>query len=177
MSRLNNYAFIDGTNLHLTYEYLGWKINYQKLRNYLTKKLDITVAYYFLGNTIASEPICQNLDSYGYTIKKKEPTYFSDEEKYCPYCLGMISPELPRHKSDCDSFMTMDVMENLTSFNQAVIITSDGDFDNLVTKLYHQNKLKLVFAPCRDGCSNLLIKAANRKIAFIDDFRNELEKI
>jgi hypothetical protein len=34
----------------------------------------------------------------------------------------------------------------------------------------------MVFAPCKDGCSGLLMSAARGKIAFIDDFRSELEK-
>ena len=173
---LSNIAFIDGANLHLSYEYLDWKLDYNKLRIYLQKRLNIRTAYYFLGKTINSTPICRKLESYGYEIRLKEPTYYATEEEYCPYCWGMIKPRISRHKSDCDSFMTMDVMANLPSFYQAVIITNDGDFDNLVTQLAQQNKLRLVFAPCRKSCSDLLIKAANRRIAFIDDFRKELEK-
>jgi hypothetical protein len=35
----------------------------------------------------------------------------------------------------------------------------------------------MVFAPYRKGCSKLLKKVAVDKIAFIDDFRDDLEKI
>jgi hypothetical protein len=40
-----------------------------------------------------------------------------------------------------------------------------------------EEKLRIVFAPCRNGCSKLLKKVAIDKIAFIDDFRDALEKI
>ena len=50
MGRSNNYAFIDGVNLHLTYENLDWRVDYQKIRNLLSKRFDVAVAYYFLGN-------------------------------------------------------------------------------------------------------------------------------
>jgi len=33
-----NFAFIDGINLHLTYDYLDWKMDYRKLRIYLRKR-------------------------------------------------------------------------------------------------------------------------------------------
>ena len=55
MTRYNNFAFIDGANLHITYQYLEWKLDYQKLRNYLKKKLNVGVAYYFIGNTKEKE--------------------------------------------------------------------------------------------------------------------------
>ena len=73
--------------------------------------------------------------------------------------------------------MTLQVMSDYSIFDKAVLITSDGDFNNLVKKLLQQDKLRLVFAPCKDGCSWLLKSAARGKIAFIDDYRSELEKI
>ena len=62
-------------------------------------------------------------------------------------------------------------------YNKAILITSDGDFDNMVKRLVQQDKLRMVFAPCREGCSWLLKSAARGRIAFIDDYKDELEKI
>jgi uncharacterized LabA/DUF88 family protein len=177
MPRYNNYAFIDGANLHLTYESLDWKLDYQKLMNYLRRKLEVGIAYYFVGRLKENEDIYTKLDSYGYTVKLKEPSIYMTEEEYCPYCDKVIAPEIFKHKSDCDSLLTLQVLADSHLYSQAILITSDGDFDNLVKRLLLQNKLRLVFAPCKDGCSNLLLSAARGRIAFIDDFRNELEKI
>jgi hypothetical protein len=58
-----------------------------------------------------------------------------------------------------------------------VIITCDGDFDELVKELMNIDKLRLLLAPCREGCSGLLKSAARNRIAFIDDYRSALEKI
>lgn len=171
-----NFAFIDGMNLHLTYEYLDWKLDYQKLRNYLKKKLDVGVAYYFIGKTKEHEDIYKTLESYDYTVKLKEPSPYTTEEEDCPYCRKVIAPEILRYKSDCDSFMTLQVMSDFSIYDKAVLITSDGDFDNLVKKLLLQDKLRMVFAPCKEGCSWLLKSAARGRIAFIDDYRDELEK-
>ena len=50
------------------------------------------------------------------------------------------------------------------------------NFDELIKELVSKDKLKLVFAPCREGCSGLLKSAARGRIAYIDDYRTELEK-
>ena len=44
---MNNYAFIDGQNLHLGITKLGWKIDYKKFRKYLYDKFSINKAFYF----------------------------------------------------------------------------------------------------------------------------------
>ncbi len=176
MTRYNNFAFIDGANLHITYQYLEWKLDYQKLRDYLRKKLNVGVAYYFIGDIKEFEDIYTTLESYDYTVKLKKPSPYTTEEEYCPYCNKVIAPEMLRYKSDCDSFLTLQVMSDFSIYDKAVLITSDGDFDNLVKRLLLQDKLRMVFAPCKDGCSWLLKSAARGRIAFIDDYKDELEK-
>jgi len=176
MSRAYNFAFIDGANLHFTYENLDWELDYQKLRNYLKKRLDVNVAYYFIGNIEGYKDIHTTLEAYDYTLKLKEPSPYITEEEYCPYCNKVIAPEIRRYKSDCDSFMTLQVLLDSSIYDKAVLITGDGDFDNLVKRLLLQDKLRMVFAPCKDGCSWLLRSAARGRIAYIDDYRDELEK-
>jgi len=173
----NNFAFIDGANLHFTYENLGWELDYAKLRNYLRKKFNVTIAHYFLGKTKENSDLYKTLESYGYNLKLKNPSQYTTEEEDCPHCHKVIAPELIRNKSDCDSFMTLEVISNLSIYDRAVIITSDGDFDELIKELVLKDKLKLVFAPCREGCSGLLKSAARGRIAYIDDYRAELEKL
>ena len=177
MHRANNFAFIDGANLHFTYENLSWELDYQKLRNYLRKKLDVIIAYYFIGKIKEYEDTYTTLETYGYTVKLKGPSPYVTEEEYCPYCKKVIAPEIRRYKSDCDSFMTLQVLLDSSIYDKAVLITSDGDFDSLVRRLLLQDKLRMVFAPCKDGCSWLLKSVARGRIAFIDDYRAELEKI
>jgi uncharacterized LabA/DUF88 family protein len=177
MHGANNFAFIDGANLHFTYENLGWKLDYQKLRNYLKKKLGVVVAYYFIGKLQEYEDIYTTLESYDYTIKLKDPSPYTTEEEFCPYCRRVIAPKMSKNKCDCDSFLTLQAMSDFDMYNKAVIITSDGDFDNLVKRLLQRDKLRMVFSPCKAGCSWLLRSAAKGRIAFIDEYRNELEKI
>jgi hypothetical protein len=59
---------------------------------------------------------------------------------------------------------------------KAIIITNDGDFDNLVKKLITVDKLDRVLAPSKRGCSHLLISAPRGRIAFLDEMIGEIEK-
>ncbi len=179
MPRYNNYAFIDGVNLHLTYKSpdLDWRVDYNKLLNHLRKRYEVDVAYYFLGNMWNNKDVQEKLNSYGYTLKLKEPSPYTEDAIVCPDCGKTVKPQVRRNKADVDSYLTMQVMADMDIFSKAVIITSDGDFDELVKRLFRLNKLRVVFAPCRDGCSALLKRAAFDKIAYIDDFRTDLEKV
>ena len=176
MPRYNNYAYIDGVNLHLTYENLDWGLDYKKLLHYLQNKHGVVTAHYFLGNTPKTKPIYDNLSAYGYNIKLKEASLIKMDEKRCPKCGCIIEKPENRYKADVDSLLSLQVISDLQNFDKAVIITSDGDYDELVKKLIRQDKLKLVFAPCKDGCSKLLKRAAIDKIAFMNEYRQDLEK-
>jgi uncharacterized LabA/DUF88 family protein len=177
MPKYNNYAYIDGANLHYTYENLDWELDYQKLLNHLKTKYGVIVAHYFIGKTPNTQGIYDKLSLYGYNIKLKDPSPYDTEEEVCPHCGEVITPPERRFKADIDSYLTMQLMLDINDFNKAVIITSDGDYDNLVKRLLLQDKLRIVFAPCKKGCSWLLKSVARGRIAFIDDYRAELEKI
>ena len=176
MPRPYNIAFIDGANLHFTYEESPWQVDYQKLRIYLKKKLNVNVAYYFIGETKQYKDIYTKLETYDYTIKLKTPSPYKDEAEYCPHCAKLITPEIQRYKSDVDSYMTLQILLDIDVFDKAILITSDGDFDVLAKRLFQRDKLGMVFAPCKDKCSWLLRSASRGRIDFIDAHKNELEK-
>ncbi len=172
-----NYAFIDGINLHLTYEYLDWKMDYRKLRMYLREKHNITTAYYFIGFIEENNNIYKDLEAYGYTLKFREVSEFKTDSVICPHCQGIVEPEKIKTKCDCDADLVLQAMDDFNEYDKAILISSDGDFDNLVKKLLHTNKMKLVLAPCKEGCSKLLKRASRGRIDFLDDHKDRLEKI
>ena len=49
MRHENNYAFIDSQNLHKGVKGLGWKLDFQKFRVYLTHKYHVSKAFLFIG--------------------------------------------------------------------------------------------------------------------------------
>ena len=68
----NNYAYIDGYNMHLSSTNLGWQIDYQKLRTYLSDKYGVVMVYYFIGYLDDYENLYSSLTKKGYTLIFKE---------------------------------------------------------------------------------------------------------
>jgi uncharacterized LabA/DUF88 family protein len=79
------------------------------------------------------------------------------------------------YKGNCDAELVLKTMVTLNDYDKAVIVSSDGDFSCLVEHLIKVQKLKRVLAPCRDGCSYFLRKAAGSKIDYMDNLREKLE--
>jgi hypothetical protein len=64
----DNYAFIGGTNLHLTIVNLGWNLDLKRFRVYLQEKYNVTKAYYFIGFIPGNNELYTKLQSYGYIL-------------------------------------------------------------------------------------------------------------
>ncbi len=154
-----NYAFIDGTNLHLTMVNLGWALDYRRFRVYLKDKYHVTEAYYFIGKVIGNEQLYSNLESYGYNLVFK-PTLCIPGKGY---------------KGNCDAELVLEAMKRLNDYDKAVIVTSDGDFGCLVEHLLQLGKLERVLSPCRAGCSVLLRRAAGVRMDYFDNLKGKLE--
>ncbi|MBI2514941.1 hypothetical protein HYV91_02015 [Candidatus Wolfebacteria bacterium] len=45
----NNFAYIDGANLHKGVAGLGWRLNYKRFRVWLSEKYGVRAAYLFMG--------------------------------------------------------------------------------------------------------------------------------
>ena len=79
-------------------------------------------------------------------------------------------------KADVDSALTLDLMRYYYEYDQAVLVTSDGDFDTAVKYLRTKDKLKVVLSPNKEKCSALLQIAARDKIDYIDNVRHKVEQ-
>lgn len=154
----NNYAFIDGQNLNLGVRSLGWKLDLARFRKYLAEKYSVAVAYYFIGYVSGNQPLYSDLQKFGYVLVFK-PTIPDGD--------GNI-------KGNIDADLVLQAMIDFENYNQAVIVTSDGDFYSLVKHLYANNKLSFVVSPYIKTCSNLLKKEAKGKIVFMDSLQEKL---
>lgn len=155
----NNYAFIDGNNLHLTFVYLGWPLDYRKFRVYLKEHWGVVKAYYFVGYIPKNKDLYDFLESVGYTMKYKQVSNIKREKTK-----GNIDPEL-----------VLQAMIDISEYDKAVLVSSDGDFACLVNYWREKGKYECVLAPCRNGCSHLLRKAARERLYFIDGLRGKLQ--
>ena len=155
----NNYAFIDSQNLNLGIQKLGWKLNYQKFRIYLTEKYSVKKAYIFIGFVALNQSLYDRLQEAGFILKFK-PTV--------PDANGNI-------KGNIDADIVLRAALELNDYDKAVIVSSDGDFYSLVQYLYDNNKLEVVLSPDIKNCSSLLKQTAKDKLQFMNNLRNKLE--
>jgi len=155
----NNFAFIDSQNLNLGIRGLGWKLNYSRFRKYLAEKYSVTTAYYFIGYVPGNQPLYSELQAAGYILVFK-PTLPDDKGKI---------------KGNIDADLVLQAMLDFKKYDQAVIVSSDGDFYSLVKYLYENKKLNCVISPYIKTCSSLLKKEAKEKIVFMSNLRKKLE--
>ena len=154
-----NYAFIDGQNLNLSIQELGWRLDFKRFRVYLSDKYGVGRAYYFIGFVDGNSDLYVSLQSAGYILIFK-PTLRDKEGKV---------------KGNCDAELVLQAMVDLKEYHQAVIVTGDGDLACLVNYLHKTDKLLRVLAPNRHKCSRLLNKAAQKQIAHMNELRQRLE--
>ncbi len=155
----NNFAFIDGQNLHMGIQELGWKLDLKRFRKYLREKYSVRKVFYFIGYMPKYKSLYKLLRKFGYLLCFKEIVV----DKY-----GNV-------KGNVDADLVLKVMLEYKKFDKAMIISSDGDFAGLVRHLYQDGKLKSVLSSHRRLCSLLLKKSAKGKIDYLADIRHLIE--
>ena len=157
----NNFAYIDGANLHNGVASFGWVLDYQRFRVWLSEKYEIKRAYVFLGLIPRYKELYTYLQECGFTLIFKEVVYDGDGKP----------------KGNCDADLVLqavcDVYENKN--DRAVVVSSDGDYASLIKFLQSKQKLSAVLSThSKDKCS-ILLKRTGAKISYINDQRSNLE--
>ncbi len=156
--RVNNFAYIDGQNLHKGMQGMGWKLDYGRFRVYLAQKYQVTQAFLFLGYLPNMQPLYNSLQAAGFILVFKP--------------VAIIKGEV---KGNVDGDLIVKALVDIAEYDQAVIVSSDGDYYSLVRHLYDQKKLRIVLSPYHKTCSLLIKKEAKEKINFIHYVRQKLE--
>jgi len=158
----NNFAYIDGANLHNGIASFGWTLDYARFRVWLSEKYGVRNAYIFIGLIPRYKELYKYLQECGFTLIFKEVIYDSGGKA----------------KGNCDADLVLqaarDTYEN--KFNLAVLVSSDGDYAGLVKFLKERKKLKVVLSPhTKDKCS-ILLKRTDVSITYLNNVRSFLEK-
>lgn len=157
----NNYAFIDSQNLHAGVQSLGWKLDHKKFREYLATELGVTKAIMFLGFMEEQQVLYSALQEAGFILHFK-PLIRHEE--------GVI-------KGNVDADMVLQAMIDIDRYDQAVIVSGDGDFAGLLRHLASTSKLRQVIIPNRANHSSLfkrLDEYGDKYFTFMDNLRGKL---
>jgi uncharacterized LabA/DUF88 family protein len=153
--RQNNYAYIDGANLHQGVKNSGWKLDYRRFRVWLSEKYSVKTAYIFIGLIPKYKDLYSYLQECGYILIFKEVIYASDGKA----------------KGNCDADLVlqavMDFYEN--KFDSAVLVSSDGDYASLVKFLLDRKRLTATLSPHRKDKCSILLKRTNAPIVYLDE--------
>lgn len=151
----NNFAYIDGANLHNGIFGFGWKLDYARFRVWLTEKYNVKTAYIFIGLIPRYKDLYKYLQECGFTLVFKEVVY---DEKGKP-------------KGNCDADLVLqtvcDTYEH--KFNRVVLVSSDGDYARLVKFLQEKQKLIIILSPGKEKKCSILLKRTGAKIAYLND--------
>lgn len=164
------YAFIDSQNLNLGTSkdlfdhkkqkiYQGWKLDFEKFRQYLFDKFRVTKAFLFIGYIKENQQMYTQLKSFGYELIFK-PTTKDDAGKP----KGNVDAELVLHAAAIE----------YANYDQAVIVAGDGDYRCLDEFLVKHKKLRAIIIPNRKSESSLLKPFQQYKV-FIERERGKLE--
>jgi uncharacterized LabA/DUF88 family protein len=154
-----NFAYIDGANLYMGISSLGWTLDYARFRVWLSEKYGVSRAYLFMGLIPKYSALYSFLQEAGFTLIFKETTYSSDGKA----------------KGNCDADLVLHVASGFyeKKFNQAIIVSGDGDFASLVKFLNEHRSLRTVLAIDEKKCS-ILLKRTGVPITYLKEFENQL---
>jgi uncharacterized LabA/DUF88 family protein len=157
----NNFAYIDGANLHRGVESLGWNMDYQRFRVWLSEKYGVKSAYLFIGLIPKYKELYKYLQEAGFTLIFKEVVYDGDGKP----------------KGNCDADLVLqaarDAYEN--KFDKAIIVSSDGDYASLVKFLKERGKLKIILSPHTKNLCSILLKRTDAPISYLNDQKRILQ--
>jgi uncharacterized LabA/DUF88 family protein len=154
----NNYAFIDSQNLNLAIRDQKWTLDFKRFRIYLKDKYSINKAFVFIGYISTNQSLYTSLQKDGYILIFK-PTLFLPDGKV---------------KGNIDAELVLHTMLEYPNYENAVIVTGDGDFHCLIDYLKKQEKLRKLIIPNRYKYSSLLRKFAPNMV-FMNDLKGKLE--
>lgn len=164
-----NYAFIDSQNLNVSVQKFGWKMDWRKFRQWLADNYGVTKAYMFIGYIPENVDIYEKMHEAGYAVVLK-PTFDmsrpQQEEKHHK------NGEEKKVKGNIDADMVLWAMREMKNYDQAVIVSGDGDFYGLVEYLDQEGKLLKVLTPT--GQYSSLYNQFDQYIERLDHHRNEL---
>ena len=156
----NNYAFIDGQNLHMATAKRvddAWKIDLARFRVYLEQKYAVSKAFYFLGYLDeAQSTLYENIQSAGFILIFREHS----------------SLMLGKKKGNVDSDIILHIMKKLylkETFEKIVLISGDGDYKQLVDFLITENRFAKILFPDGRRASSLYKKLGAPYFAALDE--------
>jgi len=185
-------AIIDWANVYGWRGKLKWKIEPQKLYNYLKTYPEIFDIRFYFGvekRNEKSEKFQQRIKDIGYSLISKEvkwvpvsldKSHFKDllqelvaisddlknsNSKISNQIKELLNAPIYRRKCDFDCEIVMDIMRNINDFDGMILFSGDGDYKAIAEYLLENKKQVIIVHPFGlrgREYNELLLKDANR---------------
>lgn len=164
----NTYAFIDSQNLNLGTQRMGWKMDWRKFRKFLRDKYGVTQAYMFIGYMAENESLYEYMHELGFLVVLKPTLDITGK----PTDKDSDKDKDKTVKGNVDAELVLYAMKELPNYEQAIIVSGDGDFFSLAEYLEENGKLAYILTPNWQYSS--LLKPFEKKIIRLDQKRRQL---
>ncbi len=158
---ITTYAFIDSQNLNLGTQSQGWKLDFARFRRFLSDKYHVKKAFLFIGYVVGNEALYTYLQQVGYLCIFK-PTLEHKEGKKVIV------------KGNVDAELVLHAMIQFPHYQQAILVSGDGDFRCLVEYLVEKKKLLKLIVPNHQYSS--LLRPYARYIVNINLFKGKIKQ-
>lgn len=147
-------VFIDAANILYSQKTLGWRVDYEKLKNYLNNECIINSIYYYTGKVGSLEKqvsFIEKLKSLDFVVVAKEVKFIRVD----------TNRSLP--KANLDVELALDAYRLRGKYETLLLFSGDSDFAYLVELLRKENK-KVIVLSTRGHIGRELIQAANKYV-------------
>ena len=150
------YIFIDAANIFYTQKTLGWRISYERLRQYFEgecgKNLDKIFVYTaYDPERLQQKKFLDMLEINGYILRIKEVKRIR------------VAKGVYEWKGDFDVELAMDILDHFQKFTTAVLLSGDSDFAPIVKRMKENGKIVIVMS-AKYHISRELIKLSDKYI-------------
>ena len=155
------YVFIDATNIIYGAKRLGWKVDFKKLYKYLKERCSAEKILYYGGVDDENKKqlkFYEKLAEFGYLLRLIPVKRFLDGSK----------------KADVDSRMTFEMMLLFKDFDNAIIMTGDGDYYWVLEYLVLKKK-EIHLLSHRKSTARELKRVFGEKFIDLQDVKNIIE--
>lgn len=152
---MKTYGFIDASNIIYGARTEGWLIDQKKLIGYLKRKFKVSKTFFYFGKDEKNkkqEKFLKKLESFGYTLRVKQVKRYGK-----------------RQKANCDVDLTLDMVLLKDKYDQAIVLTGDGDFLPLFEYLKKEKKEITIIAFPKSTARELKKFAGGRFIGLTNE--------
>jgi uncharacterized LabA/DUF88 family protein len=143
-------VFIDAANILYSQQTLDWKLDYQKLKNYLKKQINLFGLFYYTGKLGTLEKqikFIQRLEKLEYKVITKEVKFIR------------ISREQILYKGNLDVELSLDAFRLSSKYDTLLLFSGDSNFTYLIDLLKAKGKKIIVFSTRGHIAKELLERA------------------